>query len=42
MDIDKELEALFDDPLLNVSEEEKSLFDNPLDMGKELAKKNAD
>ena len=27
MDIDKELEALLDDPLLNVSKEEESLFD---------------
>ena len=38
MDIDKELEALFDDPLLNVSEEEKSLFDIPQDMRKVIAK----
>ena len=42
MDIDKELEALFDDPLLNVSEEEKSLFDIPQDMRKVIAKKKAD
>ena len=42
MDIDEELEALFDDPLLNVSEEEKSLFDIPQDMRKVIAKKKAD
>lgn len=42
MDIDKELEALFDDPLLNVSEKEKKLFDIPLDMRKVIAKKKAD
>ena len=27
MNIDKELEAIFDDPLLKMSEEEESLFD---------------
>ena len=42
MDIDKELEALFDDPLLNVSEEEKRLFDIPQDMRRVIAKKKAD
>ena len=42
MDIDKELEALFDDPLLNVNEEEKSLFDIPQDMRRVIAKKKAD
>ena len=42
MDIDKELEALFDDPLLDVSEKEKKLFDIPLDMRKVIAKKKAD
>ena len=42
MDIDKELEALFDDPLLNISEEEKSLFDIPQDMRRVIAKKKAD
>ena len=42
MDIDKELEALFDDPLLNVSEEEKKLFDIPQDMRRVIAKKKAD
>ena len=42
MDIDKELEALFDDPLLTVSEEEKSFFDIPQDMRRVIAKKKAD
>ena len=37
MDIDKELEALLDDPLLNVTEEEKSLFDIPQDMRRVIA-----
>jgi hypothetical protein len=42
MDIDKELEALLDDPLLNVNKEEESLFDIPQDMRKIIAKKKAD
>ena len=42
MDIDKELEALFDDPLLNVNEDEKKLFDIPQDMRRVIAKKKAD
>ena len=42
MDIDKELKTLFDDPLLNVSEEEKSLFDIPQDMRRVIARKKAD
>lgn len=42
MDIDKELEALFDDPLLRMSKEEKSLFDIPQDMRRVIAKKKAD
>lgn len=42
MDIDKELEALFDDPLLNIGEKEKSLFDIPQDMRKVIARKKAD
>ena len=42
MDIDKELEALYDDPLLNVREEERSLFDIPQDMRRVIAKKKAD
>lgn len=42
MDIDKELEAIFDDPLLKMSEEEKSLFDIPQDMRRVIAKKKPD
>lgn len=42
MDIDKELEAIFDDPLLKTSEEEQSLFDMPQDMRRVIAKKKAD
>ncbi len=42
MDIDKELEALLGDPLLNVNKEEESLFDIPQDMRKIIAKKKAD
>lgn len=42
MDIDKELEAIFDDPLLNVTEEEAKLFDIPQDMRKVIVKKKAD
>lgn len=42
MDIDKELEALFDDPLLHVSKEEESLFNIPQDMRRVIAKKKAD
>ncbi|MBQ3700714.1 MAG: GIY-YIG nuclease family protein [Prevotella sp.] len=42
MDIDKELEAIFDDPLLKMSEEEQSLFDMPQDMRRVIAKKKAD
>lgn len=42
MDIDKELEAIFDDPLLKMSEEEESLFDIPQDMRRVIAKKKAD
>lgn len=42
MDIDKELKSLLDDPLLNVSKEEESLFDIPQDMRKIIAKKKAD
>ena len=32
MNIDKELEAIFDDPLLEMSEEEERLFDIPQDI----------
>ena len=42
MDIDKELDAIFDDPLLKMSEEEESLFDIPQDMRKVIAKKKPD
>ena len=42
MDIDKELEAIFDDPLLKMSEEEKSLFDIPQDMRRVIARKKPD
>lgn len=42
MDIDKELEELFDDPLLNMSEEEESLFDIPQDMRRVMAKRKPD
>ena len=42
MDIDKELEALFDDPLLKMGKEEESLFDIPQDMRRIIAKKKAD
>jgi len=36
MDIDKELEGIFDDPLLNITEQEQSLFDFPTDMQRVL------
>lgn len=42
MDIDKELKAIFDDPLLNVDGEEQDLFDIPQDMRRVIAKKKAD
>ena len=42
MDIDKELETIFDDPLLKMSEEEQRLFDIPQDMRRVIAKKKAD
>ena len=42
MDIDKELEAIFDDPLLNVSEEEAKLFDIPQDMRRVIDKRKPD
>ena len=42
MNIDKELEAIFDDPLLKMSEEEESLFDIPQDMRRVIAKKTPD
>ena len=42
MDIDKELEEIFDDPLLKVSYEEAKLFDIPQDMRRVIAKKKPD
>lgn len=42
VNIDKELEAIFDDPLLKMSEEEERLFDIPQDMRRVIAKKKAD
>ena len=42
MDIDKELEAIFDDPLLKMSKEEERLFDIPQDMRRVIVKKKAD
>ena len=42
MDIDKELEAIFDDPLLNISDEEAMLFDMPQDMQRVIGKKHAE
>lgn len=43
MDIDKELEEIFDDPLLNISKKEAELFDIPADMRKTMtAKSKAD
>lgn len=42
MNIDKELEEIFDDPLLKMSEEEENLFDIPQDMRRVIAKKKAD
>ena len=42
MDIDKELEALFDDPLLSIGKEEESLFDIPHDMRRVIAKRKPD
>ena len=42
MDIDKELEELFDDPLLKLNAEEQSLFDIPQDMRRVIAKKMPD
>lgn len=42
MNIDKELEEIFDDPLLEISEEETRLFDIPQDMRRVITKKKAD
>ena len=40
MDIDKELEEIFDDPLLDISEREVELFDIPADMRKSMESKS--
>lgn len=40
MDIDKELEAIWDDPLLDISEHEAKLFDIPADMRKAMEARN--
>lgn len=42
MDINKELEAIFDDPLLKLNDEEQSLFDMPQDMRRVIARKKPD
>lgn len=42
VDINKELEAIWDDPLLGVSETEAKLFDIPQDMRRVIAKKKPD
>ena len=41
IDIDKELEKLFEDPIFDVSEKEASLFDIPVDMKKVMEKRNS-
>jgi len=40
MDIDKELEEIFEDPLLNITEREVELFDIPADMRKSMESRN--
>ena len=40
MDIDKELEEIFNDPLLNLSDKEKNLFDIPKDMDAIMSNRN--
>ena len=42
VNIKEELEEIFDDPLLQLSEEEENLFDIPQDMRRVIAKKKAD
>ena len=42
VDIDKELKTLFDDPLLNISEEEQSLYVIPQEMRRVIGRKKAD
>lgn len=41
MDIDKELEDILNDPLLEMTEKERSLFEIPEDMKKVLRKREA-
>lgn len=41
MDIDKELEEIWNDPLLEMTEKERSLFDMPEDMKKVIEKKRS-
>lgn len=40
MDIDKELEEIWDDPLLDISEQQAKLFDFPADMRKVMEARN--
>lgn len=42
MDVKKELEELFDDPLLQISEKEQELFNVPVDMKKKNIRESAD
>lgn len=42
MDMKKELEELFDDPLLQISEKEQELFNVPVDMKKKNIRESAD
>lgn len=41
MDIDKELEDILNDPLLEMTEKERSLFEIPEDMKKVIEKKRS-
>lgn len=41
MDIDKELEKILNDPLLEMTEKERALFDMPEDMRKVTEKKKS-
>ena len=42
VNIDKELEEIFDDPLLEISNREAELFDFPTDMRKSMKRNSAD
>ena len=42
MDIDRELEEILDDPLLDISDKETELFDIPADMQKAIKRNKAD